>query len=94
VQDTHCYLADGVVSHNCMLLAGVRTDRPGALIVQSWGMNVPSGPLDLDQPPNSFWAARDVVESMLSMRDSWALSRFEGYPAKDLPSHWGWAGFA
>jgi hypothetical protein len=79
---------------HCMLIAGVRTDRPGALIVQSWGMNVPSGPLDLDQPPNSFWADRQVVESMLGMRDSWALSRFAGYPSRDLPSHWSWGGFA
>jgi hypothetical protein len=79
---------------HCMLIAGVRTDRPGALIVQSWGMNVPSGPLDLDQPSNSFWADRQVVESMLGMRDSWALSRFDGYPARDLPAAWKWEGFA
>jgi hypothetical protein len=79
---------------HCMLIAGVRTDRPGALIVQSWGMNVPSGPLDLDQPPNSFWADRQVVESMLGMRDSWALSRFDGYERQDLPAHWSWGGFA
>jgi hypothetical protein len=79
---------------HCMLFAGVRTDRPGALIIQSWGMNVPSGPLDLDQPPNSFFADREVVEHMLSMGDSWALSRFDGYKRQDLPNHWSWAGFS
>jgi hypothetical protein len=84
---------EGTWSH-CMLTCGVRTDRPGALILQSWGMNVPSGPLDLDQPSNSFWADRAVVEHMLSMRDSWALSRFAGYPSRVLPAAWTWAGFS
>jgi hypothetical protein len=79
---------------HCMLICGVRTDRPGACILQSWGMNVPSGPLDLDQPPNSFFADRAVIESMLAMRDSWALSRFDGYKRQDLPARWSWGGFA
>lgn len=73
---------------HCMLLCGTRTDKPGACIFQSWGPDVPSGPLALDQPPNSFWADRDVVSSMLSMQDSWALSGFEGYPSQPLPSAW------
>ncbi|MCA1685769.1 MAG: hypothetical protein LC745_07225 [Planctomycetia bacterium] len=80
---------------HCMLIVGVRTDpRPGACIFQSWGSDVPSGPLALDQPPNSFWADRDVVESMLAMRDSWSLSSFEGYPSQALPDHWTYDGFA
>jgi hypothetical protein len=79
---------------HCMLICGVRTDRPGACILQSWGMDVPSGPLDLDQPPNSFFADRAVIESMLAMRDSWALSRFDGYKRQDLPARWSWGGFA
>lgn len=69
----------GSWSH-CMLIVGVRVDRPGACIFQSWGMDTPSGPLDFDQPPNSFWAEKSVVESMLGMRDSWTLSSFDGYP--------------
>jgi hypothetical protein len=76
----------GVWGH-CMLIVGVRAgDRPGACIFQSWGPDMPSGPLDLDQPPNSFWADRDVVERMLAMRDSWALSGLDGYPAQPLPA--------
>jgi hypothetical protein len=86
--------AKGSWSH-CMLIVGVRADdRPGACIFQSWGSDVPSGPLALDQPPNSFWAERDVVERMLAMQDSWSLSSFDGYPAQDLPSHWTYDGFA
>jgi hypothetical protein len=84
----------GIWGH-CMLIVGVRADsRPGACIFQSWGSTVPSGPLVLDQPPNSFWADRKVVESMLSMQDSWALSSFDGYPSQALPSHWTNADFA
>jgi hypothetical protein len=85
--------ARGSWSH-CMLIVGVRSDdRPGACIFQSWGSAVPSGPQALDQPPNSFWADRRVVESMLSMSDSWALSNFEGYPDQVLPQHWSYADF-
>lgn len=81
---------------HCMLIVGVRDDnnRPGACIFQSWGMDTPSGPLGLDQPPNSFWADREVVERMLAMEDSWALSNFDGYPGQALPAHWGYEGFA
>jgi hypothetical protein len=83
----------GVWGH-CMLIVGVRAgSRPGACIFQSWGSSMPSGPLALDQPPNSFWADREVVERMLSMQDSWALSNFDGYPSQNLPAHWSFADF-
>lgn len=84
----------GSWSH-CMLIVGVRGGaRPGACIFQSWGSECPTGQLSLDQPPNSFWADRSVVEGMLAMRDSWALSSFQGYPAQVLPSRWTYDGFA
>jgi hypothetical protein len=84
----------GVWGH-CMLIVGVRgDDRPGACIFQSWGPDMPSGPLALDQPSNSFWADRKVVEDMLAMQDSWAISSFDGYPDQTLPAHWGYEGFA
>ena len=54
---------------------------------------MPSGPLALDQPSNSFWADRDVVASMLAMQDSWALSQFQGYPDQTIPDHWSYAQF-
>ena len=86
--------AEGTWGH-CMLIVGVRADhRPGACIFQSWGSDSPTGPLALDQPPNSFWADRDVVESMLAQQDSWSLSNFEGYPSQVLPIHWTYDGFA
>ena len=84
----------GSLAH-CMLICGYRTDRPGYCIFQSWGQNNPSGPLALDQPPNSFWADANVVENyMLAARDSWSLSAFEGYPRTDLPAEWTYSGFS
>ncbi len=82
----------GIWGH-CMLICGIRDDRPGACIFQSWGSTIPSGPLALDQPPNSFWADRSVVEGMLGMEDSWAISSFDGYPSHAVPSHWAYADF-
>lgn len=80
---------------HCMLMLGTRADpRPGACIFQSWGSDAPTGPLALDQPPNSFWADRKVIERMLAKGDSWSLSSFQGYPAQLLPTRWGYDGFA
>lgn len=87
-------LAEGEWGH-CMLIVGVRGGkRPGACIFQSWGSECPTGPLALDQPPNSFWADRKVVEGMLAMEDSWSLSAFDGYPEQQLPKRWSYEGFA
>jgi hypothetical protein len=54
--------------------------RPGLLLVNSWGPSWISGPTRHDQPPGSFWVDADVVNRMLGMRDSYAISGFEGYP--------------
>lgn len=79
---------------HCMLIVGVRAgSRPGACIFQSWGPDMPTGPLALDQPPNSFWADRDVVASMLAMQDSWAISQFQGYPGQVVPDRWSYGQF-
>ncbi|AGA28405.1 hypothetical protein [Singulisphaera acidiphila] len=74
---------------HAMLIAGKRiTGRKGYLICQSWGSNVPSGPLALDQPDFSFWVEPNVIARMLAVRDSFAFSKFAGYPGRPLPSHW------
>lgn len=80
-------LASGHWGH-CMMIAGLRFDRPGALICQSWGPTNPSGPLDLDQPSFSFWAERSTVERILAAGDSWALSKAAEFVTKKLPRGW------
>ncbi len=73
---------------HCMLIVAVRFDRPGALILQSWGMDTPTGPTALDQPPYSFWADKDVVVRILAARDSWALMGAPEFAQKAIPPSW------
>lgn len=85
VEDVHSYIANGVVVHNCMLIEGYRKDKRWFCIRQSWGANVPSGPTTLDQPDCSFWADWDTVNKMLRGGDSFAISGYNGFPARKLP---------
>jgi len=80
-------LAQGSWGH-CMVFAGVRFDRPGGCILQSWGPTVPSGPCTMGQPSWSFWVDRPTVESMLAEGDSWALSNTPGFTPQVLPPSW------
>jgi hypothetical protein len=79
--------ASGTWGH-CMLLAGVRFDRPGACIIQSWGPDMPTGPTVLGQPSFSFWVERNVIEQILAEGDSWALSKAPAFTKRDLPPAW------
>lgn len=86
--------AQGHWAH-CMFIAGVRFDREGACIVQSWGPRQPAGPTALGQPSYSFWADRAVVERILGQGDSWALSKAPHFGQsaaakgrRRLPAHW------
>lgn len=68
---------------HCMYFLATRWDRPGLLCAQSWGPNTPSGPIAYDQPDNTFWVDSHVVDSMLSRRDSWTGTEFDGYKVQD-----------
>ena len=75
--------ASGTWPH-CMLFVAVRFDRPGLCCSQSWGENTPNGPLALEQPDNTFWVDEKTVTRMLSQRDSFAGSPFDGYIPQDF----------
>ncbi len=79
--------ASGTWGH-CMLIAGVRFDRPGACIIQSWGPGMPDGPTALDQPDFSFWAEQAAIEQILGEGDSWALSKTPAFVKRELPPAW------
>lgn len=79
--------AKGSWAH-CMMIGGIRFDRPGALIFQSWGSETPTGPLALDQPSYSFWADRAVVERILAAGDSWAVGKTPAFLTRELPTRW------
>jgi hypothetical protein len=71
---------------HCMCFIGaIGGQRPGLCCLQSWGANVPKGPIGFgDHPDCAFWVDAEVVERMLRQGDSWALSAFDGFPARKL----------
>lgn len=76
----------GSWSH-CMCFIGVDDDskRKGLLCLNSWGPSWIRGPRRHGQPRGSFWVDADVADRMLNRRsDSYALSGFDGYPAKAI----------
>ena len=73
---------------HCMAFVAVRFDRPGACVLQSWGPDVPDGPVALGQPDWSFWIDQATVEAMLAEGDSWAISKTPGFEKRQLPPAW------
>lgn len=79
--------ASGSWAH-CMLLCGVRFDRPGLLCANSWGASN-SGPHYPNNMPKafaecSFWIDADVANRMLSGRDSYTMSGYDGFPPRRI----------
>lgn len=70
---------------HCMFVAGYRADIKAFLVVQSWGPDQPTGPLDLDQPSYSFWVLEADMARIIAEGDSFALSGSPGFPKKALP---------
>jgi hypothetical protein len=70
---------------HCMLLAGIDDayDRPGGLIINSWGTTWIHGPTRHDQPAGSFWADASVIDRICRQGDTIALSCYAGYPRQD-----------
>lgn len=71
---------------HCMSILGVDDSfkRPGVLIQNSWGV-WNSGPKRHDQPDGSFWCDAEVLErNILSRKDSWAFSGYEGYKPQKI----------
>lgn len=83
-RDNQGFCAPSGVWNHCMLIVGVRFDRPGCCISQSWGANTPQGPTDKNQPDNTFWADASVINYILKQQDSFTASQFMGYQAQDV----------
>jgi len=60
------------------------TNRPGVLIVNSWGPDWVKGPKRHGQPEGSFWVDASTIDDMASQGDSFAISGFTGFPSKKL----------
>jgi len=84
VEDTHTYIANGIVVHNCILGVDDNQKRPGVLIQNSWGI-WNGGPKRHNQPDGSFWVDADVLENkMLKDKDSWGYSGYQGFKPQKL----------
>ena len=81
----------GVWMHQ-MAVIGLRADRPGAAIVNSWGsyLNYTAPRYPHDLPDGVFWASRAVMERILAQGDSWAISEV-AFRYRDI-NHSDWLG--
>lgn len=71
------------VWNHSMVCVGVcdRGDRPGALILNSWGKDWIKGPRRFNnEPAGSFWVDASIIDRMVKQGDSYALRGFKGYP--------------
>lgn len=68
----------------CGIAQDTEYKRPGICIQNSWPKGWVSGPKRHEQPDGSFWVDLDVIRSMIRGRDTFVISDYEGYPAKDL----------
>jgi len=82
----------GSWSHSMAILGYVGGERPGFIILNSWGKKWVSGPkgLDPDMPDGAFLADFDVVDRMLRGGDSYAYSDLVGFPRKQLNNSLYW----
>lgn len=70
--------------NHCMMWSAYDAGKKRFCVEQSWGQNTPSGPLYLNQPDNSFWIDWDVADAMIRQRDTFAVSAFDGFPARTI----------
>ena len=64
-----------------MWICAIRHDRPGALIVNSWGAWNSMKNREFGEPLGSFWVDAETINKMMRS-DAWSLSQHEGYPLK------------
>jgi hypothetical protein len=65
-----------------MCCVGVRHDRPGALVANSWGAYYTGGPADMS--PATKWVDAATIGHMFRAGDSFALSDMTGWERKGL----------
>lgn len=68
-----------------MFVSADRTDCPDFLVHQSWGQDVPTGPVASGQPDWTFWISPTEMAAILVESDSWALSGSKGFAQQGLP---------
>lgn len=71
---------------HCMCAVGIRFDREGVLIANSWGdfIDQTRGKFPTDMPKGCFWCDRRTWEGMIRGRDTYAVSTVVGFPPRKL----------
>lgn len=83
-RDENGFCRPGGTWPHCMCIAGYRADKKAFLVIQSWGESMPPGPKSLDQPDCSFWITWEACQRIVRSGESYALSSFDGYPAREI----------
>lgn len=78
----------------CFCAKRVRNGQAEYLLLQSWGDNVPDGPLSDDQPSFSFWVTANAMSSILSQQDTLVFSGAAGFQKRTIPDSWTIGDFA
>ncbi len=93
VRDNEGFLSRGRRPWNhAMAITGIDDEyrRPGALVQNSWGPNLPTGPTRHDQPDGSFWCDAENIDAGVRQGDSIAISDYIGYPRHNVPDYILW----
>lgn len=72
----------------CFVGKRTRNGQREYLMCQSWGPNVPDGPLVDDQPNFSWWMAADEAANILSQQDWLTFSGAPDFETRPLPAAW------
>lgn len=72
----------------CCIGKRVRAGNREYCLGQSWGKNVPSGPLVDDMPDFSFWINSQSMQSILSQQDWFTFSGAPNFETRPLPESW------
>jgi hypothetical protein len=93
-RDADGFCSAGGVWWHCMAFIGARFGkRPGLLCANSWGDSNTTGkhfPEDMPEAVRncSFWVDAEVVDRMLSGRDSYVYAGYSGFKPTALPDNW------
>ena len=87
VENTHSYIANGVVVHNCIIGVDNEYTQPYAIILNSWGPSSMGVLKDFSTgetlPGGTIRAHKNVVESMIAAGETFAYSNFQGFPGQN-----------
>lgn len=89
-----CCRQSGSWGHEmCCAAKRTRAGTREYLLLQSWGPNMPDGPLTDDQPNFSFWISEQSMASIISQQDFLAFSGAAGFNTRPIPNSWTVSGF-